>query len=83
MKTDAGAATRKRPVNLTLNEDLVKEARALTGNLSEVVESLLTEFVDRERRERLEKSQAVAAAVRSWNAFNARAGSFSDEYSTL
>ncbi len=34
---DVGA--RKRPVNLTLNEDLVTRARGLTDNLSGVVES--------------------------------------------
>lgn len=83
MKFDAGAASRKRPVNLTLSVELVQEARALTDNLSGVVESLLAEFVDREQRERLEKSAAVAATVASWNAFNARSGSISDEYSTL
>ncbi len=34
-------AARKRAVNLTLNEDLVVQARAITDNLSGVVESLL------------------------------------------
>ena len=34
-------ATRKRPVNLSLNEELVDQARALTDNLSAVVEDLL------------------------------------------
>ena len=63
MKASADTAARKRPVNLTLNEDLVCEAKSLTDNLSAVVESLLAEFVNRERRERLRKSKAAEAAV--------------------
>jgi hypothetical protein len=31
----------KKQVNMTLSEDLVREARMLTGNLSETVEQLL------------------------------------------
>ncbi len=78
-KTDA----RKRPVNLTLNEDLVLQARGMTDNLSSVVESLLAEYVVQERQKRLSRSEALAATVTSWNAFNDRQGSFADEYSTL
>jgi antitoxin CcdA len=74
---------RKRPVNLTLNEDLVTRAKSMTGNLSGVVESLLTEFVVREHRERLQKSKTVAATVAAWNDFNAKSGSIADEYSPL
>ena len=40
--------TAKRPVNLSLNEELVAEARSLTDNLSSVVENLLTEYVAQE-----------------------------------
>ena len=40
----------KKPVNMTLSEDLVREARLLTRNLSETVERLLCSFVDRERK---------------------------------
>jgi antitoxin CcdA len=83
MKANNQATARKRAVNLTLNEELVNEAKTLTGNLSGVVESLLTEFVLRERKERLQKSNAVESAVAAWNEFNVRSGSMSDEYSTL
>ena len=76
-------AARKRPVNLTLNEDLVKRAKGIADNLSGVVESLLADYVAREDRERIEKSQAVRAAVVKWNEFAAEHGSFSDEHSTL
>jgi antitoxin CcdA len=83
MKTNMDTAARKRPVNLTLSEDLVSQAKSLTDNLSGVVESLLSDFVSRERRERLQKSKAVDAAVASWNKFNSKSGSIADEYSTL
>jgi len=45
MKAMQNPMARKRPVNLTLNEDLVTQARALTDNLSGVVESLLTDDI--------------------------------------
>jgi post-segregation antitoxin (ccd killing protein) len=83
MKSNAGAASRKRPVNLTLSEDLVSQAKSLTDNLSGVVESLLLEYVSREQRERLQKSKAIEAAVASWNKFNSESGSIADEYTTL
>jgi antitoxin CcdA len=83
MKTNVGTAARKRPVNLTLSEDLVSKAKSLTDNLSGVVESLLSDFVSRERRERLQKSKTVEAAIASWNTFNSKSGSIADEYTPL
>lgn len=83
MKANVASAPRKRPVNLTLSEDLVRQAKSLTDNLSGVVESLLSDFVSRERRDRLQKAKTVEAAVASWNAFNSKSGSFADEYTTL
>jgi antitoxin CcdA len=74
---------RKRPVNLTLNEDLVVQARKLTDNLSGVVESLLADFVESEREKRAGKANAVAATTATWNEFSERFGSFSDDHSTL
>eukprot|EP01036_Dinobryon_divergens_P020504 gene20504-28133_t len=44
METSA-ASTRKRPVNLTINEALVAQAKAYTNNLSATMETLLAEFV--------------------------------------
>ncbi|HVO27552.1 MAG TPA: type II toxin-antitoxin system CcdA family antitoxin [Candidatus Margulisiibacteriota bacterium] len=74
---------RKRPVNLTLNEDLVSRAKDIADNLSGVVESLLADYVAREQGERLAKSKAVAATVATWNEFADEHGSFADEHSTL
>jgi antitoxin CcdA len=81
MKSDVEA--RKRPVNLTLSEDLVNQAKSLTDNLSGVVESLLLGYVAKARDERLAHSKAAESAVKMWNDFNAQLGSISDEYSTL
>ena len=50
MKAEIATASRKRPVNLTLSESLVSQAKTLTDNLSGVVEALLADFVSRERR---------------------------------
>ena len=83
MKANYNLAARKRPVNLTLNEDLVNQAKELTDNLSQVVESLLSGYLARARDERLAKSKAVQATVSMWNEFNAKSGSIADEYSSL
>jgi antitoxin CcdA len=83
MKAAYDLEARKRPVNLTLNEDLVVQAKAMTANLSGVVESLLAEFVVRQRNERLANSKAIEATVTAWNHFNSKSGSIADEYSTL
>ena len=83
MKAAYDLDARKRAVNLTLNEDLVNRAKGIAGNLSGVVESLLADFVAKEQRERIAKSEAVRAAVAAWNEFAAEHGSFADEYSTL
>ena len=74
---------RKRPVNLTLNEDLVSQAKAMTNNLSGVVESLLADFVANEERQRTAKAKTLQKAIAGWNDFNARQGLFADDYSTL
>lgn len=83
MKATHSMSARKRPVNLTLNEDLVMQARKLTDNLSGVVESLLADYVEHERRQQLAKAKTVAATVTMWNDFDDQHGSFADEHSTL
>jgi antitoxin CcdA len=83
MKSGYDVAARKRPVNLTLNEDLVDQAKELTDNLSQVVESLLAEYLATAQEERLARSKAVESTVKLWNDFNAKSGSIADEYSSL
>jgi antitoxin CcdA len=73
----------KRPVNLSVNADLVREAKRFTPNLSNTVEALLADFVDAQRRRRAEADAQVAALVEASNRFIATHGAFGDEFSTL
>lgn len=76
-------SARKRPVNLSLNESLVDEARRYTGNLSETVEALLEDFVLAQQRARQARAEQAARAVGAWNALAERAGSYADAHTTL
>lgn len=76
-------APRKRPVNLTLSEDLVAVARTYTGNLSATVEELLAVYVLERQQAREGRQQLADACVCDWNAVHDRLGSFADEHSTL
>jgi post-segregation antitoxin (ccd killing protein) len=83
VKSSSQNNARKRPVNLTLSEDLVEQAKSTTDNLSAVVERLLSDYVSNERRQRLAHEERVAETVATWNKFSSGKDSFSDEYSTL
>ncbi len=83
MKTMQTYAIRKRAVNLTLNENLVAQAKGMTSNLSNVVEQLLADYVAQQHAARLEKLQNADLAAQGWNDFNERSGAFADEHSTL
>lgn len=83
MKSSQTNAARKRPVNLTLSEDLVLQARAVTPNLSGVVEQLLADYVVKQNSVRHEKAQNADKVAHAWNAFNDKHGSFADDHSTL
>jgi antitoxin CcdA len=83
MRSASNAKAPKRPVNLSLNEDLIDQARGLTNNLSEVVESLLADFITKERARRDAQTKALKKTVATWNAFGEKHGSFADEHSPL
>lgn len=83
MKAMQISQTRKRAVNLTLNEDLVSQAKGMTNNLSNVVEQLLSDYVLKQNNMRQEKFQNAEVAAQGWNMFNEQIGSFADEHSTL
>lgn len=83
MKSMQSNQARKRAVNLTLNEDLVSQAKGMTGNLSGVVEQLLADYVLKQKVVRQAKQSNADAAAQGWNAFNEQSGSFADEHSTL
>ena len=73
----------KRPVNMTLNEDLVRQARGLTSNLSETVEILLAGFLDAAEARDARRQQEIEEHVVASNAFIAKHGGWADEFSTL
>lgn len=83
MRSIYNAKAPKRPVNLSLNEDLVAQARDVTNNLSELVESLLADHVAQERARRAAHAAAIREAVETWNRLDERHGCFADEHSTL
>jgi antitoxin CcdA len=75
--------SRKRPVNLTLSESLVAEAKTYTGNLSATMEALLADYVASQRQAHLSRQQMADACAADWNAVHETIGSFADEHSTL
>ena len=77
------ASGRKRPVNLTLSENLVAQAKTYTSNLSATMESLLAEYVVRQQQDHLNRQQLADACSADWNAVHEAIGSFADEHSTL
>jgi antitoxin CcdA len=74
---------RKRPVNLTLSEDVVASAKQYSSNLSATVEALLTEFTQRQQQAAAERQQLARECAGEWNAVHDAVGSFADEHSTL
>ena len=74
---------RKRAVNLTLNVDLVAQAKTYTKNLSATMEALLAEFVISQQKARHNRQHAADVCAADWNALNAAIGSYADDHSTL
>jgi antitoxin CcdA len=77
------ASAPKRPLNLSLNVDLVAQARELTSNRSAQVETLLAEFVAQRKGVLEQNKRELQRAAEGWNTFVHEHGSFSDEFSTL
>ena len=71
----------KRPINLTLNEDLIAKARALGINISAAAEAGVAQVVVEAERRRIEAQ--AEAAMRAWNEYDARHGSVSDEFGEI
>ena len=76
-------STRKRPVNLTINEALVIQAKVYTNNLSASMESLLADFVVARQSALHNRQRAADARAAHWNAVHASIGSFADGHSIL
>ena len=74
---------RKRPVNLTLNPELVEQAKAYSENLSATVETLLTQFIVAQRSAQRSDRQEADACTAQWNVFCGAVGSFAEEHTPL
>lgn len=83
MKSAGHQTLSKRPVNLLLSEDNVREARRFTDNLSAAVDGLLTDYIARQREAELSRRQLGDAVSDAWNRFHAVHGAFADDHSTL
>ena len=71
----------KRPTNLSVNGDLLRQARELGINLSRALEEKLVELI-RERR-RAAWLEANRAGIEDYNERIARDGLFGDEWRTF
>ena len=71
----------KRPVNLSISEDVVAEARRYGINMSEIAENALRTEVERLSRAQLQ--ERMDRTMEFWNAFNRDATSVADEFGTL
>lgn len=76
-----GAMSQKRPVNLSLSEEVVSAARRHGVDLSEVAEAALRREVERLDRESVQAS--MDRTMELWNAFNREGPSVADEFGTL
>jgi len=59
------------------------KTRGMTDKLSGVAESVLSVFVEQERKHRFAKAMTIESTIAAWNDFNTKIGSFSDDYSSL
>ncbi|WP_316674818.1 type II toxin-antitoxin system CcdA family antitoxin [uncultured Tolumonas sp.] len=78
MKTSFNAQAPKKPTNLSLNSDLLAEAKRLNINLSATLEKALIEEVN--ERKRAEWLHDNAAAIQACNELTENHGCFSDSF---
>ncbi|AXY20888.1 Post-segregation antitoxin CcdA [Komagataeibacter saccharivorans] len=73
----------RRPVNLSLNTDLLAQVREVTPNLSATVETLLGDYLQSARQQREDAQRKLDGVIDAVNDLHARHGFLSDEFSTL
>jgi post-segregation antitoxin (ccd killing protein) len=74
----------KAPVQLILSEDLVRDAQALLGDISTIVEQSLTRAVEQEMRRRdPEFQRRIDEMIALANEFYDKHGLWGEEFSTL
>jgi antitoxin CcdA len=72
------ATARKVATNLSVRADLIREARTIGLNLSEVFEHAVTEALCKKQREQWLADNAEG--IKAYNAKVARGGTFSDSW---
>jgi len=82
-RTGYDTAAPRRPINLSLNTDLVAQVRGLTPNVSATVEKLLASYVDRAHLQRAEEERQLDRVLDAVNALHSVHSFLSDEFSTL
>lgn len=75
--------TPRRPVNLSLNADLLAQVRQVTPNLSATVETLLGDYLHATREKREDEQRQLDGVIDAVNELHAQRGFLSDEFSTL
>ena len=78
MRVGYDGAAPKRPVSLSLNEDLVAKAKALGINISAAAEAGVAHVVAEAERRRIEAQ--AEAAMQVWNDYSASHGSVADDF---
>jgi len=73
----------RRPVNLSLNTDLLAQVREVTPNLSATVETLLGDYLQSARQQREDEQRKLDGVIDAVNDLHVRHGFLSDEFSTL
>lgn len=73
----------RRPVNLSLNADLLAQVRQVTPNLSATVETLLGDYLHAAREKREDEQRQLDGVIDAVNELHTRHGFLSDEFSTL
>jgi antitoxin CcdA len=76
-------AAPKRATNVSLNQDLLQQARAYTSNLSATLETLLGEFVEAEQQRRRNQDEVIDRVVDGFSALHRAHGLLSDEFNGL
>ncbi len=71
----------KKPTNLTINADLLNQAKRLNINISSILEAALTDVVKQKKQEQWLKDNAEA--ITGYNEHVAEFGLFSDELRTF
>ena len=83
METSYDPNAPKCSVEMTLNEDLVRQARTWAPDLSAQVERLLAVYVAQCEQHQSSREARLDDAISAWNAFDADHGAFADDYIDL